>query len=171
MSSGVNTASRSEKGKSGKSRLRWYLIGGLVLLVVGVAAGAGLWRMQNPTVDATKEITAMSPDSGQALLPIGRITVNVAATAGFGEKRSRFLVIEPTLLYSAAYDESGKAKMVDNSAALRDSFIEFLSQLHEDDIYGSAGLAELRQELLRRARLVVNDDAPQAILLQDFVLQ
>ena len=157
--------------KSGKGRMRWYLIGAVTLLVVGVAGGAGLWRMQNPPQETGRNLSVNRPDAGQALLPIGRITVNVKTSLGLSERKSRFLVIEPTLLYAASFDMRGGPAMATYSTALRDSFIEYLSQLHEDDVHGSAGLAALRQELLRRARLVTDDDAPIGILLQDFVLQ
>lgn len=162
-----------EGGKSKKNgRRALMLIGGAVLLVVGLATGAGIWRMQNPPGEAGKTIEASQPDAGQAHLQIGRITVNVAAAGALSEKRTRYLVIEPTLLYRAEYDERPDGlRMEQHRAALRDSYIEFLSQLHENDVYGSAGLAELRAELLRRARLVSQSDAPISILLQDFVLQ
>lgn len=171
MATGQTTESQTEKGKA-KSRWRWIMIGGLVVLLGGVAAGAGIWRMQNPTPPQGKTVTANLADEGQALLPLGRMTVNVAAAAALTDRRNRYLVIEPTLLYAANFDSrEGEDKMETYQAALRDSFIEFLSQLHENDVYGSAGLAELRSELLRRARLVTQSDAPISILLQDFVLQ
>lgn len=162
-----------ESGKTKKKGRRIFvLIGGAVLLLVGLAAGAGIWRAQNPAGESGKTVEASVPDAGQALLPIGRITVNVAASGALSEKRSRYLVIEPTLLYRADFDQRpGVPRMEEHRAAMRDSYIEFLSQLHENDVYGSAGLAELRAELLRRARLVSQSDAPMSILLQDFVLQ
>ena len=98
--------------------------------------------------------------------------MNISASSGPGDKRGRYLVIEPTLVYDSQFDTlSTKGGMAEMQPALRDSFIEYLSQLHENDVYGSAGLAELRGELLRRARLVTQSEAPKTILLQDFVLQ
>jgi flagellar FliL protein len=155
-----------------KGKRAWALIGGAVLLLVGLAAGAGIWRMQNPDSEGGKTVQATIPDAGHALLPLGRITVNVASSGALSEKRSRYLVIEPTLLYEAGFDKVPEQPgMIEFKSALRDSYIEFLSQLHENDVYGSAGLAELRSELLRRARLITKSDAPISILLQDFVLQ
>lgn len=164
---------QAQTGKSGKkSRVRWFIIGGVALLLVGLTAGAGLWRMQNLPPETGKTLTVNHAESGQALLPVGRITVNVVAAGLLSEKKTRFLLIEPTLLYAQNFDQrTDGPPMATLLPEIRDSFIEFLSQLHEDDIYGSAGLAELRAELLRRARVVTESDAPMSILLQDFVLQ
>lgn len=162
-----------QNGKSGgKSRILWVIIGGVFLFLAGVAAGAGLWQAENSETRSTKTMDVPRTEEGQALLPIGKITVNVLAASALGDKKTRFLLIEPTLVYAKSFDanEQGK-KMGDLQAAMRDSFIEYLSQLHEDDVYGSAGLADLRSELLRRARLVSESDAPISVLLQDFVLQ
>lgn len=170
---GGQTAEAQKGGRTGSSTRRRILIGGAVVLFAGMAAGTGLWQMQNVTPEAAKLVDARKADEGQALLPLGRITVNVGAAGALSEKRTRFLVIEPTLLYAASFDTGaeGAKDMPDQLPALRDSFIEYLSQLHENDVYGSAGLADLRAELLRRARLVTASDAPISILLQDFVLQ
>lgn len=162
----------SKGAKGGFVKRSRILIGGFVLLLAGVAAGTGLWTMRQSTTQESITLDASKADVGQALLPLGRITVNVAAAGALSEKRSRYLVIEPTLLYDAAFDQDEKTPdMETHQAALRDSFIEYLSQLHENDVYGSAGLADLRQELLRRAKLVIGSEAPMGILLQDFVLQ
>lgn len=166
------TAEASAGARSRIVTRRRILVGGLVLLLAGIAAGMGLWRMQQDSPSEALNLDVRRAEQGQALLPLGRITVNVAASGALSEKRSRFLVIEPTLLYVAA-ENSGKdsTDMASHLPAIRDSFIEYLSQLHENDVYGSAGLADLRAELLRRARLVTGSDAPTGILLQDFVLQ
>lgn len=177
MATGQKAESQSGKsGKNGKSSnsRRWFVLGGVGVLLVGIAAGAGIWRMQQPSV--AKPIGQISDarlsQEGQAHLAIGRITVNIAATGALGEKKNRFLVIEPTLVYDLGYDTlEGSKGMAVLQPAIRDSFIEYLSQLHENDVYGSAGLSELRSELLRRARLASDSEAPLNILLQDFVLQ
>ena len=54
---------------------------------------------------------------------------------------------------------------------LRDSFQDFLRQLHVSDLTGSYGLAMLKTELLRRARAVGHTDAPHEILIADMVVQ
>jgi flagellar basal body-associated protein FliL len=173
MATGQPATDQKGKATGGRNRMRWMLIGAFAILVVGISAGAGIWRMQQPAVlTEGQTISAARAASGQVLLPVGRITVNVMASGLSGDRRSRFLVIEPTLLYDAAFDAATEGRrMADLQPALRDSFIEYLSQLHEDDVYGSAGLADLRHELLRRARLVTASEAPISILLQDFVLQ
>lgn len=162
----------SQSGKPSANK-RWFVLGGVGVLLVGIAAGAGIWRMQKaPQTETVINSDVRLSDLGQAHLPIGRITVNIAAATALGEKRSRFLVIEPTMVYDLGFDTAAPGvTMATLQPAVRDSFIEYLSQLHENDVYGSAGLAQLRQELLRRAKLVTQSDAPLNILLQDFVLQ
>lgn len=168
----AQSAERQSGKSGGKSRILWIIVGGAFLFLAGVAAGAGLWQAENRAPNTSKTVDVPRTEEGQALLPIGKITVNVLAATALGEKKTRFLLIEPTLLYAKSFDanQEGK-KMADLQAAMRDSFIEYLSQLHEDDVYGSAGLADLRSELLRRARVVSESDAPISVLLQDFVLQ
>ena len=166
------TAEASAGVRSGSVTRRHILVAGIVLLLAGTAAGMGLWRMQQDSPAEALNLDARRAEEGQELLPLGRITVNVAASGALSEKRTRFLVIEPTLLYAAEFDADESSKdMESHLPAIRDSFIEYLSQLHENDVYGSAGLADLRAELLRRARLATGSEAPLGILLQDFVLQ
>ena len=171
MASGQSA--QGETAKSGKkNRTRLFVAGGVALLLVGLAGGAGLWRAQSNATAKEEAVNLPRIEDGKSLLPIGRITVNVSAAVALGEKKSRFLLIEPTVVYAPSFDQrEGEQTMPELLTALRDSFIEYLSQLHEDDVYGSAGLAELRGELLRRARVVTQSDAPMSILLQDFVLQ
>ena len=170
MATGQKAESQGGKSRANK---RWFVLGGIGVLLVGIAAGAGIWRMQKPSETETVISSDLrSGEIGQSQLPIGRITVNVAAAVALGEKRTRYLVIEPTLVYASEFDTaSTNGGMAELQTTLRDSFIEYLSQLHENDVYGSAGLAELRAELLRRAKLVSQSEAPMNILLQDFVLQ
>ena len=170
MATGQKAESQSGKSRASK---RWFVLGGIGVLLVGIAAGAGIWRMQKePESETVITSDIRLGEAGQSQLPIGRITVNIEASTGIGDKRSRFLVIEPTLVYDSQFDTlSTSGGMAQLQPAIRDSFIEYLSQLHENDVYGSAGLAELRSELLRRARLVSQSEAPVNILLQDFVLQ
>ena len=170
MATGQKAESQSGKSRANK---RWFVLGGIGVLLVGIAAGAGIWRMQKqPESETITTSDIRVGEMGQSQLPIGRITVNIEASVGLGDKRSRFLVIEPTLVYDSQFDLlSTTGGMAEMQPAIRDSFIEYLSQLHENDVYGSAGLAELRSELLRRARLVSQSEAPVNILLQDFVLQ
>jgi flagellar FliL protein len=54
---------------------------------------------------------------------------------------------------------------------VRDAFQDYLRQLSERDVQGSAGLAILKAELLRRARSIAGTDAPQEILISDLIIQ
>jgi flagellar FliL protein len=51
-----------------------------------------------------------------------------------------------------------------------DQFITFLSELREDDLYGSAGTHRVRLELLRRVNLVIAPDRVDQVLIQEFMI-
>lgn len=54
---------------------------------------------------------------------------------------------------------------------LRDSFNDYLSQMTERDLQGTFGLVSLKQELLRRARVVAGQKAITDVLVTDLVFQ
>ena len=54
---------------------------------------------------------------------------------------------------------------------MRDTFQDYLRQLTESDLEGSAGLASMKAELLRRARVVTGSEAPREILVADMIIQ
>lgn len=54
---------------------------------------------------------------------------------------------------------------------MRDSFQEYLRQLNESDLQGSIGLVRLKAELLRRARVIAESEAPQQFLIADLIIQ
>ena len=59
----------------------------------------------------------------------------------------------------------------DAASVLRDSYVEYLSQLKLSEVEGSAGMSTIRAELLRRARALYPKDAIKEVLLQDFLVQ
>lgn len=54
---------------------------------------------------------------------------------------------------------------------LRDSFNDYLSQMTERDLQGTFGLVSLKEELLRRARVVAGQKAITDVLVTDLVFQ
>ena len=103
------------------------------------------------------------------VMPFPEIIVNVTDTGPQGGKTSRFLKLNMLMVYDDTLE--GADRLVAREIYLRDSFQDFLRQLHVNDLSGSYGLAMLKTELLRRARAVAHTDAPREILIADMVVQ
>ena len=95
--------------------------------------------------------------------------MNVTDTSLEGRQSSRFLKLNMLLVFDDTQD--GADRLVAREIYLRDSFQDFLRQLHVSDLRGSHGLVMLKTELLRRARAVGHTDAPVEILIADMVIQ
>lgn len=109
---------------------------------------------------------------GEAKLPVmpfPEIIVNVTDTGPNGGQTSRFLKLNMLMVYDDKLE--GADRLVAREIYLRDSFQDFLRQLHVSDLSGSYGLAMLKTELLRRARAVGHTQAPREILIADMVVQ
>lgn len=103
------------------------------------------------------------------VMPFPEIIVNVTDTGPNGGQTSRFLKLNMLMVYDERID--GAERLVAREIYLRDSFQDFLRQLHVSDLSGSYGLAMLKTELLRRARAVGHTEAPREILIADMVVQ
>ncbi|MFG6591815.1 flagellar basal body-associated FliL family protein [Sulfitobacter sp. 1A12157] len=103
------------------------------------------------------------------VMPFPEIIVNVTDTGPQGGQTSRFLKLNMLMVYDETVE--GADRLVAREIYLRDSFQDFLRQLHVSDLSGSYGLAMLKTELLRRARAVGHTDAPHEILIADMVVQ
>lgn len=147
------------------------------VFIIGAGAGIGLGTFLKdeavqdiaPRADTPKE---EGNEGNRQEIDIGRITVVIPADRAGGGKLH--LLIAPLVVAypesaAGAHDEAEKATMP--TAELRDAFIEYLSQLRESDVRGSAGFALLREELLRRARAVAPDLNAKMVLIQDLVIQ
>ncbi|ETX16303.1 flagellar basal body protein FliL [Roseivivax halodurans JCM 10272] len=95
--------------------------------------------------------------------------VNITALTLSGRITSRFLKIDAVILYDP--EIAGADEISARYLYIRDSFQDYMRQLGESDLEGSAGLARLKSELLRRARAVSGSDAPREILIADMVIQ
>ena len=103
------------------------------------------------------------------VMPFPEIIVNVTDTSLEGRQTSRFLKLNMLLVFDDTQD--GADRLVAREIYLRDSFQDFLRQLHVSDLKGSHGLVMMKTELLRRARAVGHTDAPVEILIADMVIQ
>ncbi|MEC7793512.1 MAG: flagellar basal body-associated FliL family protein [Pseudomonadota bacterium] len=124
---------------------------------------------ESPTGDV--EITHSSDEGAVSIIvtPFKEIIVNIHATTATGRQTTRFLKLNAALVY----DENmpGASYIEERKPFVRDAFQDYLRQLSERDIQGSAGLTVLKAELLRRARSVADSDAPREILIADLIVQ
>lgn len=153
----------------------------LVILgaVLAIGAGAGFsypYVIKNFMAAKVEESTDNSPVTPKLLEhAVGRITVALRQDPDIAKKR--YLVIDTVIEYdeaAVAGDSEGQSPSENpqiNNTVLRDSFIEYLSQVTEADIAGTTGLYQLRSELLRRAQAVAGGPKPKAILIQDYIIQ
>ena len=157
-----------------KSKKRLFFIG--VAFIVLLGAGAGGFFFLAPQdedfASAKKESNAKSKNSDNesyVLAPFKEIIVNISSITARGEATSRFLKLNIALVYDPGIQ--GAERLAERQVFIRDSYIDFLRQLSENDLNGSAGLAQLKGELLHRARLLAETDAPKEILIADMVIQ
>ena len=147
-----------------------------VLALVGVIALGGVCGMAAPFVFSQNHEASAATDPVQMQpvirhLPIGRIAVNLRSVDA-DRPGARHLIVDTILTYDAGRLAAGaEAGLDDQQPYLRDAFNEYLSNLTKDEVSGSSGMSRMRSELLRRATAVVGNDAPQAILIQDYILQ
>ncbi|MBR9862832.1 MAG: hypothetical protein GYB24_05250 [Rhodobacteraceae bacterium] len=157
------TDSPPDVAKSGKGM---KLIAVLLLagFVAGTVAGVFAYKAMAPTqtekVEVVEKVNMVQVD-------VGRITLSLQAGNGGIQ---RHLLVNPIVLLEETDSEDGLSSD-EMKALLRDSFVEYLSQLSVRDVSGSAGMSIMRSELKRRAAARLEDRTVSRILFQDFVIQ
>lgn len=115
-----------------------------------------------------------------ALLPMEEMYVNIKGFTAAGNMTDRVMRIRLSVVYNASYDteeennegEAGAAKgMAAKEPYLRDMFLGYLRQITDRDLAGSTGLAEVKKELVKRARAVTGGDDVRDILISDLIVQ
>ncbi|MGI3170986.1 flagellar basal body-associated FliL family protein [Pseudooceanicola sp. C21-150M6] len=151
---------------------------GLVALVGGLMAAVGFDSAMSLFGGGDSEMVAeevappqppAEPGKTIVVTPFKEIIVNITATTATGRQTTRFLKLNTALVYDEA--QPGAKHVEERKTYLRDSFQDYLRQLSERDLQGSAGLAILKAELLRRARTISGSEAPQEILISDLIVQ
>ena len=110
-----------------------------------------------------------TPRNEMAVTPFREIIVNINATTATGRTTSRFMKLNIALVFDEQAE--GAERVEERRLFLRASFQDYLRQLTERDLQGSLGLITIKQELLRRARVITESDAPQEILIADLIVQ
>lgn len=158
---------------------RWkFLLAGALSLA---AAGVGFWAavQLNTPPPGGEETRAARADARLATLDLDDMFVNIQGRDPDGLPHDKLMRIQIAVLYDetrsparvATPGPGGPDGLAAYAPMLRDAFLAYLRGIDERDIAGSAGLAQMKTELLKRARLVTGSDAPHDILIADLVIQ
>ena len=153
------------------TKFAWSAMAGVAIIVIASGAAAFSGLLPIPGGDAPSADTAQraaSAPADEVVAPLEEIIVDITARTVANEPMRRFLKADLALVYRDAADaERGAA----SGMHLRDAFVDYLRQLDERDLLGSAGLARLRADLLHRARVIMGPNAPTQVLIADLVVQ
>ncbi len=172
-----------------KSKRRLIILAALGLAILGGGAGGYFFLMpdeenmadaeehtekekapaKEKMADGAKKMEKSSDSTQHVVAPFKEIIVNITSITARGEATSRFLKLNISLVYNPHME--GADRLSERQVFIRDSYIDFLRQLNERDLSGSAGIAQLKSELLHRARSLAETEAPQEILIADMVIQ
>ena len=179
------------EGAPGKKKPPMLLIIGAAAAVVVLGGGAGAFYLLQPTsAEATGEdghaapppaekggghggeeegggegvgVIAAGPD-GVTFYTLPDMVVNIQSADG----RPTFLKLKLTLETS---DPHLASTLQAEAPRLQDMFQGFLRELRPEDLAGSAGSHQLRQELLRRANLIAAPGHVDAVLIEEMLVQ
>lgn len=191
----IENVDQDDKPKGGKKVFMIVLGASLLSFGGGSAAGFYAWQASQPAHSTehenvgsddhdTRSETYAHVSDGEH--QVGRIVVKIASKSE--KDPMKRLLIEPVITFAsdaghadAGGDAGDHGEGEDDTAPVdpisrfnskfRDVFVEYLSQVSEEEISGSFGMMNLRAELLRRARLVTGDETPTAVLIREFLIQ
>jgi flagellar FliL protein len=113
--------------------------------------------------DGAANPISQGPD-GEVFYTMPDMVVNIQSTDG----RPTYLKLKLALQMA---DEDSAEAVEPNQLRLNDMFQSFLRELRPDDLAGSEGSYELRQEIQRRVNLVIAPSKVNAVLIQEMLVQ
>lgn len=184
------TASAPDEASAKKSRFtgkkRILLVSGAILLaLLGTGGGAvvaigpsNLLAMvsgpKEPTAEEAVAATDEAPPEPEGegeggaddVMLLDDMIINLVRIEGAVNRYARVRI-------AVVYDREslGIGTLEAKRSHLRDSFNDYLSQMTERDLQGTFGLVSLKEELLRRARVVAGQKAITDVLVTDLVFQ
>ena len=179
---GDGVESAPEEGGKKKLPLKMLIVAGAGALVIlgggGVAAvlltGGGkaeahkTHKKPPAKKDGDKKDAAANPISqgpdGVVYYTMPDMVVNIQSSDG----RPTYLKLK--LAFEMADEDSAEA-ITPNQLRLNDMFQSFLRELRPDDLSGSEGSYQLRQEIQRRVNLVIAPSKVNAVLVQEMLVQ
>ena len=150
--------------------LKMMIIAGAAAMIIGggkaeahKAAHKKAPKPEGDKKDAGPNPISQGPD-GAVFYTMPDMVVNIQSTDG----RPTYLKLK--LAFEMADEDSAEA-ITPNQLRLNDMFQGFLRELRPDDLAGSEGSYELRQEIQRRVNLVIAPSKVNAVLIQEMLVQ
>ena len=166
-------AEGEDGGGKKKSKKKLVIILLLLLLIGGGGAGAYFSGMLGGSTGGHSDITeaseadiaaAMKKAAEKYYYPLPDFLVNLNTSS----RQSSFLKMSIVLELVSEKDE----KLIEaNMPRINDSFNTYLRELRPSDLYGSAGLYRLREELLDRVNKIIAPAAVNDILFKNVLVQ
>lgn len=164
-----------KKGMSFLIKVMLVLLLASISLVGGLVATAGLDGVKNLIAGSSEksadevhhdaEPEEAKPSYG--IMNLDEMIVNIVGVTATGRTTTRFLKIKVSIVYDEALGEP----LLSRGLFLRDAFQDYLRQVNERDLAGSIGLATLKSELLKRAKSIAGNQAPESVLIGDLIIQ
>ncbi len=183
---------RPQKENKGKVKLVIMGAAATISLIAGFGAASYINGVGPFGAEAAESQSADSSDARNGpseavsketlVLSLDQIYVNISSTLASGEMRDRVMGITLAVVYEAAFGgdideekvdhvEGEVAGMAAKAPYIRDTFISYLRQISERDLQGSAGIAAVKAELVKRARAVTGGTWVRDVLISDLIIQ
>ncbi len=146
--------------------------GSLFTFFGGVDLRSMLARLGSEPLSADAALSddpELPPTAELMIMPFDEMIVNIADNSDDGQQTQRFMRLDFALVYDRTQDAEGVVEA--RYFYMRDAFQDYLRQLSVRDIDGAHGLVLVRNELLRRARAIAGNDAPQEVLVMELLVQ
>lgn len=129
---------------------------------------------ENPSntskVDESKKRDSYRSKSGEfKILNMNEMVLNITGQTSIGGKTSRFLKVKVSIVYESS--EELDKRMSTRQAFIRDSFQDYLRHLDEKELIGTLGLLNLKSELLKRVKIILESENIKEILISDLIIQ
>jgi len=160
----------SDDGKANEKSSGQMISKLLMLIVLGTASFGTVFMLpSNAAPELHEEMTtkadvhideplALTKETG--FLPLSPLTISL-------QDNARILKIGITLETT-----KGEEDYIDpNNPKVRDAFMGYLRALRVEQIEDAAFMAQMRSQLLRRAKLILGADVVQGILITDFLVR
>ncbi len=150
-----------EGGMSGKTLVLFIILP--ILLILGGAGGAYFAGLLDPLLGAKQEEEALA--TGQTVFyDLPEMLVNLSDSG----RKSSYLKISLSLELE---DPAAMVRVDQVLPRFVDNFQVYLRELRIEDLYGSAGLQRLREELLLRVNTAVQPVVVRDVLFKEMLIQ
>ena len=157
----------NDEGKaSKKSRFKWILLAGIVLiLAIGGYFGWALIMKGGEGVAGIPEPLLKMRQEKSVVCPLDAFIVNLMDKSGLGK---RYLKVTMKLEVGS---EKDKEVLENHTPQIRDTVLLLLSSLTFKDINSIEGKLDLKQSLISRINRVLGDGRVKEIFFSEFVVQ